>query len=76
MIECPKRLVTDGRAALHSDLDTTRSEFKSDRKEMSCTIKYLERSLNFTEDEVDSFKKQLKKETEECSSEIAVLTAK
>ena len=68
-IECLKRLVTEGLARLHGDLDILRSEFKSDIKEMSCTIKDLEKRLNFTQDEVDTFKKQLKKETEERSSE-------
>ena len=48
---------------MQSDLDILRSEFKSDIKEMSCTIKDLEKSLNFTQDEVDTFKEQLKKET-------------
>ena len=43
---------------------------------MSCTIKDLEKSLNFTQDEVDTFKEQLKKETEERSSEMELLTAK
>ena len=43
---------------------------------MSCTIKDLEKSLNFTLDEVDTFKEQLKKETEEPSSEMELLTAK
>ena len=43
---------------------------------MSCTIKDLEKSLNFTLDEVDTFKEQLKKETEERSSEMELLTAK
>ena len=62
-IECLKRLVTEGLARLHGDLDILRSEFKSDIKEMSCTMKDLEKSLNFTQDEVDTFKEQLKKET-------------
>ena len=58
-IECLKRLVTEGLARLHGDLDILRSEFKSDIKEMSRTIKDLEKSLNFTQDEVDTFKEQL-----------------
>ena len=75
-IECLKRLVTEGLARLHGDLDILLSEFKLDIKEMSCTIKDLEKSLNFTQDEVDTFKEQLKKETEERSSEMELLTAK
>ena len=66
--ECLKRLATEGIARLHGDLDILRSEFKSDIKEMTCTIKDLEKSLNFTQDEVDTFKEIFKKETEERSS--------
>ena len=68
-------MVAEGLATLHSDLDILRSEFKSDIKEMSC-IKDLKKSLNFKQDEVDTFKEQLKKETEERSSEMELLTAK
>lgn len=75
-IECVKSLVTEGLARLHGDLDILRNEFKTDFKEMSCTIRDLEKSLNFTQVEVDSFKKQLKKESEERSSELELLTAK
>ena len=75
-IECLKRLVTEGLARLHGNLDILQSEFKSDIKEMSRTIKDLEKSLNFTQDEVDTFKEQLKKETEEHPSEMELLTAK
>ena len=75
-IECVKSLVTEGLARLHVDLDILRNEFKTDFKEMSCTIRYLEKSLNFTQVEVDSFKEQLKKESEERSLEMELLTAK
>ena len=75
-IECVKNLVTEGLARLHDDLDILRNEFKTDFKEMSCTIKDLEKSLTFTQVEVDSFKEQLKKESEERSSEMELLTAK
>ena len=75
-IECVKSLVTEGLARLHVDLDILRNEFKTDFKEMSCTIRDLEKSLNFTQVEVDSFKEQLKKESEERSSEMELLTAK
>ena len=55
-------MVTEGLSRLHGDLDILRSEFKLDIKEfeMSCT----------------TFKEQLQKETEECSSEMELLTAK
>ena len=69
-------MVTEGLARLHVDLDILRNEFKTDFKEMSCTIRNLEKSLNFTQVEVDSFKEQLKKESEERSSEMELLTAK
>ena len=69
-------MVTESLARLHGDLDILRNKFKTDFKEMSCTIKDLEKSLNFTQVEVDSFKEQLNKETEEGSSEMELLTAK
>ena len=74
-IECVKSLVTEGLARLHVDLHILRNEFKTDFKEMSCTLKGT-LSLNFTQVEVDSFKEQLKKEPEERSSEMELLTAK
>ena len=63
-IECLKKLVTDGLAELHSDLDKLRYEFKAYLKEVKSSIKELEKSVEFTQGEANSLKEQVKQELE------------
>ena len=60
--ECLKRLVTEGLADIREDFDKLRREFKSDIKAVNSTIKELEQSLNSTQGDVDTLKKQFKTE--------------
>lgn len=75
-IECLKTLVTEGLADIRNDLDKLRQEFKSDIKAVNSTVKDLEQSLNFTQSDIDSLKKQFKAESEERISEMELLRKK
>ena len=47
-IDCLRKLVTDGLAELHTDLDKLRYDFKADISEVKSSIRKLEDSIEFT----------------------------
>ena len=46
-IDCLKKIVTDGLAELHTDLDKLRYDFKADISEVKSSIRKLEDSIEF-----------------------------
>ena len=54
-----KKLVTDGLAELHTDLDKLRYGFKADISEVKSSIRKLEDSIEFTQGEVDTLREQV-----------------
>ena len=53
-IDCLKKLVTDGLAELHTDLDKLRYDFKADISEVKS-----KNSIEFTQGEADTLKDQV-----------------
>ena len=55
-IDCLKRVMSEGFAKLHEDMDKLRHEFKEDLDSVKGAIKDIEESLNSTQEDVDSLK--------------------
>ena len=72
-IDCLKKLVTNGLAELHADLDKLRYEFKADINEVKSSIQKLENSIEFTQGEVDSLKEQVKQESKKHATDVESL---
>lgn len=60
-IDSLNKVVTDGFANIHSDLDNLRLEFKTEIKGIKSTIKDIEKSLESTQEDVESVKEDVKK---------------
>ena len=58
-IDCLQKLVTDGLAEFHTDMDKLRYDFKADIREVKSSIRKLEDSIEFTQGEVDTLKEQV-----------------
>ena len=65
--ECLKSLLTEGLADIRED--KLRQDFKSHLKAVNFTVKDLEQSLNFTQNDVDTLKAQFKAESQKRISE-------
>ena len=55
-IDCLKKVVSEGFAKLHEDMDKLRHEFKEDLDVVKGTIKDVEESLSSTQEDVESLK--------------------
>ena len=75
-IDCLKKLVTDGLAELHADLDKLRYEFKADISEVKSSIQKLEDSIEFTQGEVDTLKEQVKEKSKKHETDVELLHQK
>ena len=60
-IDCLKKVMSEGIAKLHEDMDKLRHEFKKDLdRSVNGTIKDIEESLNRTQEDVESLKEAVK----------------
>ena len=75
-IDCLKKLVTDGLAELHADLDKLRYDFKADISEVKSSIQKLEGSIEFTQGEVDTLKEQVKENSKKHETDVELLRQK
>ena len=63
-IDCLKKVVSEGFAKLHEDMDKLRHEFKEDLDVVKGTIKDVEESLSSTQEDVESLKEAVKNTSE------------
>ena len=63
-IDCLKKVVSEGFAKLHEDMDKLRHEFKEDLDGVKGTIKDIEGSLSSTQEDVESLKEAVKNTSE------------
>ena len=75
-IDCLKKLVTDGLAELHADLDKLRYELKANISEVKSSIQKLEDSIEFTQGEVDTLKEQVKEKSKKHETDVELLHQK
>ena len=75
-IDCLKKLVTDGLAELHTDLDKLRYDFKADISEVKSSIRKLEDSMEFTQGEVDTLKEQVNEKSKKHATDVELLHQK
>ena len=75
-IDCLKKLVTDGLAELHTDLDKLRYDFKADINEVKSSIRKLEDSIEFTQGEVDTLKEQVNEKSKKHATDVELLHQK
>ena len=73
-IDCLKKLVTDGLAELHTDLDKLRYDFKADISEVKS--RKLEDGIEYTQGEVDTLKEQVNEKSKKHSTDVELLHQK
>ena len=55
-LDCLRQVVSEGFAKLHTDLDKLRFEFKTEIDAVKVSIKDIEKSLTYTQSEVEGLK--------------------
>ena len=75
-LDCLRRIVSEGFLKLHTDLDKLRFEFKTEIDAVKLLIKDIEKSLNYTQGEVEDLKEHFEMETKEHSKEVVALKKK
>ena len=72
-IDCLKKVVSEGFAKLHEDMDKLRHEFKEDLDVVKGTIKDVEESLSSTQEDVESLKEAVKNTSETSAYNIEAM---
>ena len=75
-LDCLRQVVSEGFVKLHTDLDKLRFEFKAEIDAVKLSIKDIERSLTYTQSEVEDLKERFEMETKEHSKEVNTLNKK
>ena len=75
-IDSLNKVVTDGFANIHSDIDNLRLELKTEIDGIKRTIKDIEKSLESTQEDVEVVKEDMKKVTEDLSKSTNTLNEK
>ena len=75
-IDCLKKLVTDGLAELHTDLEKIGYDFKADISEVKSSLRKLEDSIEFTQGEVDTLKEQVNEKSKKHATDVELLHQK
>lgn len=85
-VDCLRKELSEGFSKMHTEMDILRYELKSDMAEVKSTMKELEKSLEFTQEEVIELKDQaqttkkemetLRNDTQEMGKKIEDLTKK
>ena len=68
-----KKVVTEGFAGIHADMDKLRHEFKEEIDGVKSTIKHVEKSLTSTQDDVESLKETVKKVSDANTNSMKAL---
>ena len=69
-LDCLRQVVSEGFVKLHTDLDKIRFQFKTEIDAVKLSIKDIEKSLNYTQSEVEELKERFEMETKEHSKEV------
>ncbi|KAL9958060.1 hypothetical protein ACROYT_G035027 [Oculina patagonica] len=75
-IDSLRKIVTEGFAKVHTDLDVLRAEFKADIDQVNSSIKDIEKSLSSTQSEVEELKEQFQTEQKARSKDLDALNKK
>ena len=75
-LDCLRQVVSEGFVKLHTDLDKLRFEFKTEIDAVRLSIKDIEKSLTYTQSEVENLKEHFEMETKEHSKEVDALNKK
>ena len=75
-LDCLRQVVSEGFVKLHTDLDKLRFEFKTDIDAVKMSIKDIEKSLTYTQSEVEGLKEHFGMEMKEHSKEVDTLSQK
>ena len=75
-LDCLRQVVSEGFVKLHTDLDKLRFEFKAEMDAVKLSIKDIEKSLTYTQSEVEDLKERFEMETKEHSKEVNTLNKK
>ena len=75
-MDCPRQVVSEGFVKLHTDLDKLRFEFKTELDAVKLSIKDIEKSLTYTQSEVEDLKEHFEMEAKELSKEVDTLNKK
>lgn len=72
-VDCLRSVVSEGFAKVHTDLDSLRLELKTEMEEVKLSVKEIEKSLTFTQGEVELLKEELTKEVTGRASDTDAL---
>ena len=75
-LDCLRQVVSEGFVKLHTDLDKLRFEFKTEIEAVKLSIKDIEKSLTYTQSEVEGLKEHFEMEMKEHSKEVDTLNKK
>ena len=75
-MDCLRQVVSEGFAKLHSDLDKLWFEFKTEIEAIKLSIKDIEKSLIYTQSEVEGLKEHFEMERKEHLKEVDTLNEK
>ena len=75
-MDCLRQVVSEGFVKLHTDLDKLRDEFKAELDAVKLSIRDIEKSLTYTQSEVEDLKEHFEMETKELSKEVDTLNEK
>ena len=75
-LDCLRQAVLEGFVKLHTDLDKLRFEFKTEIDAVKLSIKDIDKSLTYTQSEVEDLKEHFEMETKEHSKEVVALKKK
>ena len=75
-MDCLRQVVSEGFVKLHTDLDKLRFEFRTEIDAVKLSIKDTEKSLTYTQSEVEDLKEHFEMETKEHSKEVYSLNKK
>ena len=75
-LDCLRQVVSEGFVNLHTDLDKLRFEFKTEIEAVKMSIKDIEKSLTYTQSEVEGLIEHFEMEIKEHSKEVDTLIKK
>ena len=75
-LDCLRQVVSEGFVKLHTDLYKLRFEFKTEIDAVKTSIKDIDKSLTYTQSEVEGLKEHFEMEMNEHSKEVDTLNKK
>ena len=75
-MDCLRQVVSEGFVKLHIDLDKLRFEFKTELDAVKLSTRDIEKSLTYTQSEVEDLKEHFDTEAKELTKEVDTLNKK